>query len=205
MITIINYGVGNINAFINIYKKFDIQVKIASQVDDLEDVDKIILPGVGSFDYVMQKLNNSGMRERLDELVLKEKKHILGVCVGMQLMAKSSEEGIAEGLGWINGTVKKIDIENIHHRSKLPHMGWNEVESVADHPIFNNMNKKEFFYFLHSYYFHSENLENCYGVTDYGKKFTSIIRNGNVFGIQCHPEKSHKVGETFLKNFAELK
>jgi imidazole glycerol-phosphate synthase subunit HisH len=204
MITIINYGVGNINAFINIYKKYDIPVKIASQVGDLDTVDKLILPGVGSFDYAMQKLTDSGMRERLDDLVLKDKKKVLGICVGMQLMGLSSEEGVLDGLGWINGLVRKMDVTNIPHRSKLPHMGWNEVKPIIEHPLFRGLNTKEAFYFLHSYYFKVQNQQNCYAITEYGNNFASVIGLENIFGIQCHPEKSHQAGEIFLKNFAEL-
>ncbi|MCS3531763.1 imidazole glycerol phosphate synthase subunit HisH [Chryseobacterium sp. JUb7] len=204
MITIINYGIGNINAFVNIYKRFDIPVNIAVNVDDLNNVDKIILPGVGSFDYAMQRLADSGMKDRLNELVLEEKKHVLGICVGMQLMAESSDEGTLDGLGWIKGHVKKINVENVHHRSKLPHMGWNDVEPTIHHPIFDKMNDKQLFYFLHSYYYKLQNPENCLGVTNYGEKLASVIGRDNILGIQCHPEKSHEAGELFLKNFAKL-
>jgi len=204
MITIINYGVGNINAFVNIYKKYNIPVKIASQISDLDLVDKLILPGVGSFDYAMQKLNDSGMRERLDELVLRDKKKVLGICVGMQLMGLSSEEGCLNGLGWIDGVVKKMDVKNISHRSKLPHMGWNDIEPIIDHDLFKSFKNKEPFYFLHTYYFQVQKQENCYATTEYGNNFTSVIGLENIFGIQCHPEKSHHAGEIFLKNFAEL-
>ncbi|UZT99699.1 imidazole glycerol phosphate synthase subunit HisH [Chryseobacterium fluminis] len=205
MITIINYGIGNINAFVNIYKRLDIPVNIAATVDDLNNkVDKIILPGVGSFDYAMQRLTDSGMVDRLNELVLQEKKQVLGICVGMQLMAESSDEGTLNGLGWIKGQVKKLNVENIHHRSKLPHMGWNDVEPAKNHSIFNEINEKQLFYFLHSYYYKLENPENCLAVTHYGQTFASIIGKDNILGIQCHPEKSHEAGELFLKNFAKL-
>ncbi|MDN3691671.1 imidazole glycerol phosphate synthase subunit HisH [Chryseobacterium tructae] len=204
MITVINYGVGNINAFINIYKKHGIPTNIATHFRDLDHVNNLILPGVGSFDYAMQMLNASGMRERLDELVLNEKKNVLGICVGMQMMAKSSEEGKSEGLDWIRGKVKKIDTSKINHRSKLPHMGWNTVKSIKDHVIFKDMQEEELFYFLHSYYFEVENDKNCYGLTHYGEDFASIIHEENIYGIQCHPEKSHIAGENFLKNFAKL-
>ncbi|WP_299125647.1 imidazole glycerol phosphate synthase subunit HisH [uncultured Tenacibaculum sp.] len=204
MITIIDYGVGNIFAFQNVYKRLDIPTKIARTVDDLENVERLILPGVGHFDYAMSQLNNSGMRERLDELVIKEKKPVIGICVGMQMMANKSDEGDMEGLGWVNADVKKFDESTIDYHTKLPHMGWNDVEPVLGHPLFAGLEKDAIFYFLHTYYFNCKEASSSIATSEYGIKFTSSIQHENVYGIQFHPEKSHSYGEILLNNFANL-
>ena len=135
MVTIIDYGVGNIFAFQNVFKRLNIPSRIAKSADDLKNVDKLILPGVGHFDYAMSQLNKSGMRKRLDELVLLEKTPIIGICVGMQMMARKSDEGILDGLGWIDAEVKKFDESTINYYTKLPHMGWNDVTPNNNHPF----------------------------------------------------------------------
>lgn len=204
MITIIDYGVGNINAFVNVYNRLNIKTKIAKTIADLDEVQKIILPGVGSFDYAMECLNKSGMRQRLDELVIKEKVPVIGICVGMQMMAIKSEEGNAEGLKWINADVVKFDPKQINFVTKLPHMGWNDVVVSKENKLFENLEKESIFYFLHSYYFKCKNDEDCIAKSEYGDFFTSAINNDNIYGIQFHPEKSHQYGEILLSNFAKL-
>ena len=136
MITLIDYGVGNIFAFQNVYKRLNIPTKIAKSAADLYDVEKLILPGVGSFDYAMNQLNNSGMREKLDKLVLEKKVPVIGICVGMQMMGKRSDEGKLDGLKWIDAEILKFDERFIKQRTKLPHMGWNDVSPIEDHPLF---------------------------------------------------------------------
>lgn len=136
MITIIDYGVGNLFAFQNVYKRLDIPIKIAKNVSDLINAEKIILPGVGSFDYAMEQLNASGMREKLDELVLVKKIPVIGICVGMQMMGNRSDEGKLEGLKWIDSEILKFDENSIKHRTKLPHMGWNDVLPTKVNPLF---------------------------------------------------------------------
>ncbi len=204
MITIIDYGLGNISAFQNVYKRLDIPTKIAKSVEDLQDVEKLILPGVGAFDYAMSQLNNSGMRERLDELVLKQKIPVIGICVGMQIMGNKSDEGQLEGLKWIDANVRKFDESTIHQRTKLPHMGWNDVYPKNNHPLFEGLEKDAIFYFLHSYYFECKNEEDILANSDYGVLFASAAHHDNIFGIQFHPEKSHQYGERLLHNFAKL-
>ena len=204
MITIIDYGVGNIFAFQNVYKRLNIPTRIAKTVKDLENADKLILPGVGHFDYAMSQLNNSGMRERLDELVIIEKKPIIGICVGMQMMAKKSDEGTVAGLGWIDADVKKFDASTIKFHTKLPHMGWNDVEPILNHPLFEGLEKDAIFYFLHSYYFNCNNNNEIISKSEYGIKFASSVQHENIYGIQFHPEKSHSNGERLLHNFAKL-
>jgi glutamine amidotransferase len=204
MITIIDYGVGNISAFQNVYKRLDIPTRIAKSVEDLQEVEKLILPGVGAFDYAMLQLNQSGMRERLDELVLIQKIPVIGICVGMQMMGLQSDEGQLEGLQWIDANIRKFDESTIHQRTKLPHMGWNDVYPKNAHPLFEGLEKDAIFYFLHSYYFECNNKEDILATSDYGVSFTSAANHDNIFGIQFHPEKSHQYGEKLLHNFAKL-
>ncbi|MCE4066102.1 imidazole glycerol phosphate synthase subunit HisH [Chryseobacterium gleum] len=204
MITIIDYGVGNINAFVNVYKRVDVPVKIARTKEDLEGAQKLILPGVGHFDHAMTQLNNSGMREKLDDLVLNQKIPVIGICVGMQMMANKSDEGIMEGLKWIDATVKKFDETKIQQVTRLPHMGWNDVKPVKDVGLFEGLQDNSIFYFLHTYYFECNNSEDIMAVTEYGGEFASAAHHENKFGIQFHPEKSHHYGEILLHNFAKL-
>lgn len=204
MIAIIDYGVGNIKAFSNIYKNLNIVFTIAKCVEDLEDATKIILPGVGSFDYAMERLQKSGMQEPLNELVLKRKLPVLGVCVGMQMLANKSDEGKLSGLGWIDGVVKKFDQSKVDEKVPLPHMGWNNVKPIANNNLFQDSDIESRFYFLHSYYFAPHNEDNVLAVTDYNGPYASAVRSENVFGVQFHPEKSHQNGIQLLKNFANL-
>jgi glutamine amidotransferase len=204
MITIVDYGVGNIFAFQNVYKRLDIPTKIAKSGQDLIDAEKLVLPGVGSFDYAMNQLNISGMREKLDELVLVKKIPVIGICVGMQIMGNRSDEGELEGLNWIDSEILKFDERLINQRTKLPHMGWNDVIPVKNHPLFIGLEEEAIFYFLHSYYFKCNNPEESIAVSDYGISFSSAVNRENIFGIQFHPEKSHQFGEKLLNNFARL-
>jgi len=204
MITLIDYGVGNIFAFQNVYKRLDIPTKIAKSSQDLMDAQKLILPGVGSFDYAMNRLNDSGMREKLDELVLEKKIPVIGICVGMQMMGNRSEEGKEEGLKWIDGDILKFDEKLIQHRTKLPHMGWNDVVPVNNHFLFNGLERNAIFYFLHSFYFKCKNPSDTIATSEYGIQFSSAVNRDHIFGIQFHPEKSHHYGERLLHNFATL-
>ena len=202
MITIVDYGVGNISAFKNVFKRLNIASSIAKSSSDLENATKLILPGVGSFDYAMSQLNLSGMRKKLDELVIEKKIPVLGICVGMQMMGKGSEEGASEGLNWVDAQVLKFDESLLKTRVKLPHMGWNEVKPVKESILFKNINEEAIFYFLHSYYFKCKNSNHVLGVSDYGSSFSSCINFENIYGVQFHPEKSHNNGEKLLHNFA---
>jgi glutamine amidotransferase len=204
MITIIDYGVGNINAFVNVYKRLNIPVQTAKTSDNLKEATKLILPGVGHFDHAMSELVRSGMREMLDEMVMHKNIPVIGICVGMQMMATSSEEGSLSGLGWINASVKRFDESKIDQITKLPHMGWNEVVPVKTHPLFEGLENKALFYFLHSYYFQCNESDDIIAVSDYGGEFTCAVNHNNIYGIQFHPEKSHHYGEKLLHNFAKL-
>ncbi|MES2188909.1 MAG: imidazole glycerol phosphate synthase subunit HisH [Pseudomonadota bacterium] len=204
MIALVDYGLGNIHAFANIYKSLNIPVVVADTAEKLDDADHIILPGVGAFDWAMAKLNDSGMRILLDEMVLLRKIPVLGVCVGMQMMARRSDEGKMPGLGWIGGEVKKFDDAAFVQQTHLPHMGWNNVLPQKTGGLFADMADNPLFYFLHSYYFSPASAEECLALTDYNGMFASAVACDNVFGMQFHPEKSHRAGIQLLKNFAGL-
>ncbi len=198
-ICVVDYGIGNIKAFKNIYDKLNINVEIVSNKEQFVNATHLILPGVGAFDWAMSKLNESGLRETLDTLVLEKKIPILGVCVGMQIMASQSEEGVLSGLNWIKGKVLKLDRNTI-----LPHMGWNNVKPLIKSDLFNNIENPEF-YFLHSYYYKTEDDNHILTISEYGNLFTSAIYKENIFGTQFHPEKSHKNGIKILENFLNIK
>lgn len=203
MLTLVDYGLGNIHAFANIYKRLNIPFRIAKSADDLCVATKIILPGVGSFDWAMLRLDQSGMRQVLDELVVGRHCPVLGVCVGMQMMARMSEEGNLPGLGWIDATVKRFDESRFNQTTHLPHMGWNDVVPLSKETIFRHLDVPRF-YFLHSYYFASANHDQQLALTDYNGAFCSAVCSGHIFGVQFHPEKSHEWGVQLLRNFAEL-
>ena len=203
MITIIDYGLGNIQAFANIYQRLNIPVAVAKTDSELAGAERIILPGVGAFDWAMTRLEESGMRACLDDLVMVKKRPVLGVCVGMQMMARSSDEGKLPGLGWIDAEVKRFDERGFRQQTHLPHMGWNDVCPVDQGNLFKGIPAPRF-YFLHSYYFAPATPDSVLAQTDYNGYFASAVRAGNVFGTQFHPEKSHQCGIQLLKNFAEL-
>ena len=204
MITIIDYGLGNISAFVNVYKRLNIRVSVAKTAEDLKDATKIILPGVGAFDYAMSKLNNSGMHETLDKLVLDHQLPVMGICVGMQMLAKTSEEGVLPGLGWIDGIVKRFDVSVLKSKTQLPHMGWNTIHLNDDNSLLLTLNNDSRFYFLHSYYFQCNDPNDTIATTEYGIEYTSAVNKKNIYGVQFHPEKSHQWGIQLLKNFADL-
>ena len=199
MIKIINYGLGNIDAFYNIYKRLGIDVGIASSKNDIKNAEKLILPGVGAFDFAMKSLNESGLRDEIEKRVLLNRVPIIGICIGMQIMAKKSEEGVSEGLGWIDAQVIKFNSDNLI----VPEMGWNSID-FQDSPLFKELPDNPRFYFLHSYYMKCNKKENVIGTSNYGITFDSAVCEKNIFGIQFHPEKSHTNGIQLLKNFAEM-
>jgi imidazole glycerol-phosphate synthase subunit HisH len=170
----------------------------------LSSSNKIILPGVGAFDQTIGHLHESGLEPVLQKLVVEKSIPVLGICVGMQIMGDSSEEGKKNGLGWISGTVRKFDENKLMDKPKIPHLGWNSVHAVDQINLFEGIDIQKGFYFIHSYYFDPVDTENIMSITRYGDEFASAIHKSNIYGVQFHPEKSHSNGIKLLKNFAEL-
>jgi glutamine amidotransferase len=202
MITIVNYGLGNVQAIGNIYRKAGIPVTLAEKPEDMVGAERLILPGVGAFDWAMHRLEESGMRPALQDLVLTKGVPVLGICVGMQMLADSSEEGVLPGLGWISGTVRHFEPGAAGEGVRMPHMGWNDIATGRSHPLFAGLESDARFYFLHSYYFEPVEHDTVLAWTDYGGRFASSVGRGNVLGVQFHPEKSHQWGVRLLLNFA---
>lgn len=200
MIAIVDYGMGNVHAFWNMYSRMNIEVSFAKTPEDVARSERLILPGVGSFDDAMQRLDQSGLRPALEAAVLRDGKPLLGVCVGMQMLADTSEEGCLPGLGWVPGRVRRFSCAGL----PLPHMGWNDVAPQREGGLFRGMENDARFYFLHSFYFECQDEEHALARTDYGGRYASAVKRGNVHGVQFHPEKSHHWGSKLLKNFAEL-
>lgn len=204
MIHIVNYGLGNVQAFANMYKRLGIDARLAATADELVGAQGIILPGVGAFDYAAALLDASGMRPRLTELVEERRVPVLGVCVGMQLLADGSDEGNKPGLGWVPGRVRSFSTNPAAAALPQPHMGWNDVRPAMPSPLFVGLERDARFYFLHSFYFECANPSDELATTHYGADFSCAVRHGHVYGIQCHPEKSHHWGAQLLRNFAEI-
>ncbi len=203
MIRIVDYGLGNIQAFVDIFRRLNFDVGVARSAAEMEQAQRLILPGVGAFDWAMERLNSSGMRDSLDQMVLARRVPVLGVCVGMQMMARSSSEGKLPGLGWIPGRVERFSGGSPESPLAVPHMGWNDVRPARDDMLLRNLEAPRF-YFLHSYYFVPDDQASLVCVTDYGREFASAVGVGHIYGTQFHPEKSHHWGVQLLKNFAEL-
>ena len=205
MIGIIDYGLGNIGSIVNMLKKIRAPHILVSNPEELKGIKKIILPGVGSFDAGASNLKATSLWDAIKVKVLDEQVPLLGICLGMQLLFNKSEEGKEDGLGLVSGEIKRFDFSQMEQKLKIPHMGWNVVTPTKTDPLFFHMPHKEMrFYFTHSYHAVCAKPENILAVTSYGYEFTCVVRNGNIFGVQFHPEKSHKFGMQLLKNFAEL-
>lgn len=205
MICIVDYGVGNVQAFLNLFKRLGVEARRADTPAALSDAVRLVLPGVGHFDHAMQQLNDSGMRPKLEELVLGAQVPVIGICVGMQMLAKGSDEGYLPGLNWVPGRVRSFTSQSQSVGLPMPHMGWNEVEPRANCKLFSRgFQVAPQFYFLHSYFFDAEDKQDVVATANYGVQFDAVVSRGHIHGVQCHPEKSHRWGEQLLKNFVEL-
>ncbi|KAA0690843.1 imidazole glycerol phosphate synthase subunit HisH [Halopseudomonas laoshanensis] len=204
MIHIVDYGLGNTQAFVTMYRRLGVTTKRAQNAEDLRGATKLILPGVGAFDYAMELLNASGMRGVLEELVVKDGVPVLGICVGMQMLADLSEEGTAPGLGWVPAHVRGFASNSASASLPMPHMGWNDVKPAPGSPLFKDFDADARFYFLHSFYFDCLEKSHVSARADYGFNFDCAVQNRNVYGVQFHPEKSHHWGANLLKNFADI-
>jgi glutamine amidotransferase len=203
MITIIDYGMGNLGSVKNMFKRIGVESEISGERDVIARAKKLLLPGVGAFDAAMDRIAESGLRDILDEKVLKEKVPTLGICLGMQLLTRGSEEGSNQGLNWLPAQSFKFRFAP-DSQLKIPHMGWNRVFEKRSSPLIKDLPEEPRFYFVHSYYVKCDNENDVLTTTFYGSDFHSIVQKDNVYGAQFHPEKSHKYGMKLLENFAKL-
>jgi glutamine amidotransferase len=203
MLTIVDCGMGNLGSIENMLKKIGCAPRVSSHVTDIAAANKIILPGVGAFDQGMRNLRKLGLEPVLGEKVMLGKTPVLGICLGMQMLGRASEEGTEPGLGWIAGVCRKFGGPGWDPQLKIPHMGWNTVSPTTADPLLEGFQSAPRFYFVHSYRMVCDTPESVIGVTDYGGPFASVVRTNNIFGTQFHPEKSHRFGMTLLRNFIE--
>ena len=201
MITVLDYGMGNLGSILNMLKRIGADCNLASNLESLEHAEKIILPGVGAFDTAMGRIHESGMLDMLHKKALEERIPILGICLGMQLLTRGSEEGEMDGLGWIPAQARRFP-EN--GSVKVPHMGWNLVSPSSSSKLTADFEEETRFYFVHSYAVEADKEEHSILKTSYGIDFDSAIQRDNIFGVQFHPEKSHRYGIRLLNNFAAL-
>ena len=203
MIVIVNYGMGNFGSVANMLKKIGANYIITSNLDTIRNAEKLILPGVGSFDAAISRIDKMGLREIILDLAINKKIPLLGICLGMQLLMDNSEEGSLLGLGLIKGKAFHFN-HHLHNDLKVPHMGWNQVSINNLSPITVGYQDEIRFYFVHSYFVRVENETNSIMKCNYGIEFDAAVQKNNIFGAQFHPEKSHRFGMQFFKNFVEL-
>ena len=201
MITVIDYGLGNMGSIRNMFKRLGVEVQITSDCDVIDKAEKILLPGVGAFDNAMTRINETNLRAALDRKALKDKVPILGICLGMQLMTRSSEEGNHPGLGWVAAQTTRIPPAL---GLKVPHMGWNLVHPTQKDPLTENLPDEPRFYFVHSYCVQVDDPRHSILKATHGIEFDAAFHADNIFGAQFHPEKSHRFGSQILQNFAAL-
>lgn len=201
MITIVDYGVGNLASIQNMFKKVGVTAIISSNESEIASASKLVLPGVGAFDTCANRLEHSGLKRLLDELVLVRQIPVLGVCVGMQLLMSGSEEGNLPGLGWVAGKVVKFKANAMSVGTKIPHMGWTNVTAAKDSPILAGLEDPRF-YFVHSFHVELDNPSDALLYANYGYSFVAALAHRNILGVQFHPEKSHRFGMQLFRNFS---
>ena len=202
MITIIDYGVGNLGSIRNMLKKVGVASQITNEIEVIAKADKLILPGVGSFDYGMSKLNELNLVDILWKKAMIDKIPVLGICLGVQLMTRGSKEGVLPGLGWFDAETIPFDFSNLSEKLIVPHMGWNRISQNNDTPLMIDMYENPKFYFVHSFHLKADRPEDVMLYSTYGYEFASALEKDNILGVQFHPEKSHKYGMCLLSNFA---
>lgn len=202
MITIIDYGVGNLGSIRNMLKKVGATSQITNDIDLIAKADKLIIPGVGSFDYGMSKLNELNLAGILTKKAMEDKVPVLGICLGVQLMTRGSKEGVLPGLGWFDAETVPFNFAHLEENLIVPHMGWNRIRKNSNTPLMSDMYENPKFYFVHSYHLKADRPEDVMLYTTYGYEFASALEKDNILGVQFHPEKSHKYGMCLLNNFA---
>jgi len=203
LLTIINYNAGNIRSIQNMLKKIGVTSSVSNNIKDIEKAEKLILPGVGSFDYGMKQLHELGLISILNKKILFDKTPILGICLGVQLMTQKSEEGFLPGLGWFNASVVKFNFSDLSQSYKIPHMNWAEINIKKETRLFSGFTETPRFYFVHSYHLKTENNIEVSATTTHGYEFAAALEKENIIGVQFHPEKSHKFGMQVLRNFID--
>jgi glutamine amidotransferase len=202
MLIIVDYGVGNLNSIQNMLKKAGVEGKISNKPEEIASASKIVLPGMGAFDNCMEKLDDSGLRQIVEQKAKREKVPVLGICVGLQMFMENSEEGKLPGLSWIKGSTVKFKPEQMQGNQKIPNMGWHEIQAKKPSRLLQNLEDSRF-YFAHSYYVQPEETADILLTAEYGYEITVGIERENLVGVQFHPEKSHRFGMQLLKNFGE--
>jgi glutamine amidotransferase len=204
MIVIIDYGVGNLRSILSKFERLKIEAIISTDADEIRRADKLVFPGIGHFEAGMANLDGSGLVPVLEDMVMQKKTPLLGICLGMQLLTRGSEESSRPGLGWVAGEVKRFDFPPPSDKLfRVPHMGWNQAKFTHPSPLITNIVPEVRFYFAHSYYVVADGPEYVVGMTWYGHDFVSIIHQDNIWATQFHPEKSHQAGLQIIRNFAQ--
>jgi glutamine amidotransferase len=203
MIAIVNYGVGNLTSVLNMFRRIGADAVITSDSEIIKKADKLLLPGVGHFDTCINNFNKSGLRNIIEHKIFYEKKSLLGICVGAQMMTRRSEEGIEKGFGWVNADTIRFRLDD-QSKFKIPNMGWNDLIQTKKSPLWKHLGEDARFYFAHSYHFNFDNEENITGKARYGYEYPVAYQNDNIYATQFHPEKSHRFGMKVLENFAGL-
>ena len=201
MIVIIDYGMGNLGSIANMLKQIGVQAEVTNDPQKIESAERLILAGVGAFDQGMQRLHDLNLIPYMERKVLVEKAPFIGICLGMQLLSRGSEEGQLPGLGWLDAETLRFNFDGSATRLRIPHMGWNEIQIQKQHPLLNDLGEEPRFYFVHGYYVNCLDSSAVLATTDYGLPFHSILGKGNILGTQFHPEKSHRYGRKILENF----
>lgn len=201
MIAVIDYDVGNVSSIVNMIRRLGGNVSITNSSEEIASADGLILPGVGAFENGMNNLRKRGLVELLTDQVDLKKKPLMGICLGMQLMTEGSEEGRSRGLGWIKGRTRLLQPPQ---KIKVPHMGWNQINPLKENPLFQELGADHRFYFAHSFFVECSNPGDVLAETEYGVKFPSSVARENIYGVQFHPEKSHRFGMELFNNFLKM-